>query len=353
MENNINNIIDLFNNISELRAKEYLLLNNNNVEQTINYILVNQLNENNQQEQEQKQQQQHAEQDENEKLFKEFMKNEQAEIEKGYQKQKHSCSICFDDLTIDQFYIVDECEHRFCIDCLRGHYEAQIRSRFPDIKCPHITCKKIITYEEVKHILSAEMFKRYDELLFENLVRNDKNCIYCPNSDCGIIMSVNQDHDLRIDCPNLDCAFSFCIGCRNEWHEGLTCKEWLEVNTTIQECSIMVKNDMDYYNHGVNNPFINQDYLKTLTKRQRKKYLKNFKRNIHDRSFFNNLIKRDGIVSDWIRLNLKICPHCTALVEKIDGCNDVRCICGNHFCFGCSKSIEDHGQYYNYPCYPY
>merc|ERR1711977_727095 len=39
--------------------------------------------------------------------------------------------------------------------------------------------------------------------------------------------------------------------------------------------------------------------------------------------------------------NAQICPHCTSLVERSDGCRHMRCRCGGEFCFLCGDT---------YPC---
>lgn len=35
----------------------------------------------------------------------------------------------------------------------------------------------------------------------------------------------------------------------------------------------------------------------------------------------------------------KHCPHCTRRVEKVDGCNHIRCRCGTSFCYTCGAAL--------------
>ncbi|KAL3476177.1 hypothetical protein BJX99DRAFT_258691 [Aspergillus californicus] len=34
----------------------------------------------------------------------------------------------------------------------------------------------------------------------------------------------------------------------------------------------------------------------------------------------------------------KRCPSCRRMVERVTGCNSMRCMCGQHFCYGCGSS---------------
>ncbi|KAK6818897.1 hypothetical protein PG987_016350 [Apiospora arundinis] len=56
----------------------------------------------------------------------------------------------------------------------------------------------------------------------------------------------------------------------------------------------------------------------------------------------------------------KKCPHCEAMVEKIEGCNHMECHCGTGFCYKCGlidpddgshghESDDEFGNEYNYP----
>jgi hypothetical protein len=49
-------------------------------------------------------------------------------------------------------------------------------------------------------------------------------------------------------------------------------------------------------------------------------------------------------------LNIQLCPHCNILIEKVDGCNHMKCInCNYEFCWLCLKEYESiHYALYNF-----
>ncbi|KAK0655594.1 hypothetical protein B0T16DRAFT_14890 [Cercophora newfieldiana] len=45
-----------------------------------------------------------------------------------------------------------------------------------------------------------------------------------------------------------------------------------------------------------------------------------------------------------VKKKWKACPSCKAVVEKIDGCNHISCMCGTHWCYRCGKApYDNHG----------
>jgi hypothetical protein len=40
----------------------------------------------------------------------------------------------------------------------------------------------------------------------------------------------------------------------------------------------------------------------------------------------------------WLKKYCRPCPECRVIVSKAHGCNDMMCVCGQHFCFECGES---------------
>ncbi|EGC32427.1 hypothetical protein DICPUDRAFT_89217 [Dictyostelium purpureum] len=373
MEEKISNILDLFPNLTISTVEKYLKENNNNVESTIDYLLNNNVDETttttnvniNNTTSETKSNLDNCgkgfsetnenvynfkskEDEENEKLFKEFMKNEQSQNEIANRSKSHYCDICFMDLPIEDFYILDECNHKFCNDCLSTHYTIQIRSGYSNLKCP-ANCKYIVSYEEAKHLLKGEIFERYDALLLLAHLQKDKNVLKCPYVNCGMKMIKNKDTVGDVVCPNPECETSFCIECREESHFGITCQELRELKIELAGYFSIDEED----------------------KRKREEILRSFnygpnkhaRSSINKRIFFagrsirnkeamqNNILKLKNSnirTYNWIMNNTMMCPHCSCLIEKSSGCNHIDCYCGGSFCFGCGISESEH--YGGFPC---
>merc|ERR1719223_726585 len=55
-------------------------------------------------------------------------------------------------------------------------------------------------------------------------------------------------------------------------------------------------------------------------------------------------------------LNIKPCPTCSNLIERIDGCNNVQCTCGESMCWVCGSAVSNHDPehfihgYFGYTC---
>jgi hypothetical protein len=54
--------------------------------------------------------------------------------------------------------------------------------------------------------------------------------------------------------------------------------------------------------------------------------------------------------SDNSEMQIKLCPECNVSVNKIEGCNHMKCQCGTHFCWVCDYS-QDGTMVYNHPSY--
>lgn len=92
------------------------------------------------------------------------------------------------------------------------------------------------------------------------------------------------EDDPHFKCP--DCESDYCMDCRADWHEGMTCKEY-QINVKVGP----------------------ED--------------KKFEEFVEGSRF-------------------KRCPNCGFWVEKVDGCEYIMCKCGKNFCYICGKSHVEH-----------
>lgn len=228
---------------------------------------------------------------------------------------KNYCLGCGDNLEEDQTFIVlhktRRQSHGLCSECLivylRGEIRDKLAEKHPD---PFITCcgnikKKSVCTERINLIPYAtqtQLSRREDNLLdsIMKVVESDKNlrhdfmiwyCMTDPNSkmcpwdNCqNIILDLSNDMKI-INCPY--CNRDFCRQCNVfPAHTG--------------RCDMSAAINLLYAGPSGD--------------------------------FFKGLIESG---------KAKLCPNCSCIIEKTNGCNHMKCQkCNEHFCWRCGDSIS-------------
>ncbi|CAD8149679.1 unnamed protein product [Paramecium octaurelia] len=128
-----------------------------------------------------------------------------------------------------------------------------------------------------------ELNQLYKEILVKRMLYNDSNYTWCPGFNCSNIYKL-QGLTLKIKCH---CGLKFCSKCKVETHYPITCETLKEI-TQYKESS-----------------------------------------------------------QNWTALDISVCPFCSRSIQRIQGCIQMSCVCGNHFCNKCSQPWnKEHGQDY-------
>jgi len=182
----------------------------------------------------------------------------------------------------------------FCLACIEHHLSTRIENgQVREIRCLSGGCVKFFTKEEVKHYVKPTIYAKYVKF-YNNQIKSQNNdnreiiIVNCPFPNCDEVedYEVNSS-DIKFECKN---GHKYCAKCKKpEWHEYDNCE------------------------------------------RSEESLLKKIREN-------NN--------SD----NFKLCPNCNTLIEKNDGCNQMKCIvCFYEFCWIClSKYEPSHYAVYNF-----
>ncbi|CAG8699918.1 9412_t:CDS:2 [Ambispora leptoticha] len=202
------------------------------------------------------------------------------------------CKICNDDVPVINFTnSTTKCNHKdICRACLNKNIDRQLNLKGnTNIECLERNCKVLMEYEDMKRVVSKDLFERYDHLCFRQAIRQMPDFRWCKSPDCGS----GQEHFERDKAPIMICAACGKMTCYTHdvpWHKDLTCAQYdIVIQTT------------------------------------------------------------EGATQDAIERETKPCPKCQIRIFKLEGCSHMTCAnsgCYHQFCWLCGadyKEILKHG----------
>ncbi|KAL5531088.1 hypothetical protein ACEPAG_3964 [Sanghuangporus baumii] len=200
-------------------------------------------------------------------------------------QETFDCSICMDELPIDDVARLDGCEHSFCRTCIRQYISTKLDERKFPIPCPCCTTAKdgrrvgAVSVTLIHQIgISEQAYAIFNELQISKF-SVPIHCRSCNQS--AFVDKCEFERTKILFCPFRDCTYSWCKDCQQE------------VPTSTD------------------GPIHSCDGSEEL----------------------NHLMSRQG----W-----KHCPGCQTPTEKTEGCNHMTCGtpgCNTHFCYTCGGLI--------------
>lgn len=204
--------------------------------------------------------------------------------------QEIECPICLEDYPRSKFpkhsTITEFCDHpdKACLNCLDSSITAIIeRGALHLLACP--ICPQRLTRRDVKEYASPPVYERYKYLKEQSEIPG--HYISCTNPSCG----GSQPHEIedpKMICNH--CGSATCAKHRRPWHEGLTCREFDLDDAQIER--------------------------------------------LEEEEATAKLLSGEA---------MSICPKCGQGVTKSDGCDHMRCQCGQEWCYVVSKPPETPG----------
>ncbi|CAI9093642.1 OLC1v1029191C1 [Oldenlandia corymbosa var. corymbosa] len=196
-----------------------------------------------------------------------------------------TCGICFDEVpSRSDSSTMMECGHSFCNNCWTEHFIVKINDgQSRRVTCMAHKCNEICDEESVRNMVrlrDPDLAEKFDRFLLESYVDDNKSIKWCPSvPHCGNAITVDDGDEYReVECV---CREEFCFRCASEPHSPCSCLMWE---------SWVIKG---------------QDESETV---------------------------------NYFAANTKPCPKCSKPVEKDGGCNHVRCVCGQSFCWLCGEA---------------
>ncbi|MBA0551859.1 hypothetical protein Golob_022720 [Gossypium lobatum] len=202
-----------------------------------------------------------------------------------------TCPICL--CEVEDGYWLEGCSHFFCRPCLVEQCESAIRNldSFP-ICCAHQGCNVPILLTDLKSLLLSEMLEQLFRASLGAFVASSKGTYrFCPSPDCPSVYRVADPETPGELFVCGACYTETCTRCHGEYHPYLSCEKYREF-----------KEDPDIS------------------------------------------------LKEWCKgkEQVKTCPVCGYIIEKIDGCNHIECKCGRHVCWACLEVFTCSDDCYNH-----
>lgn len=133
------------------------------------------------------------------------------------------CTICFCPVMPGEGATLRECLHSFCRECLK---QTIVNCTDAEVQCPYrddeYACAYTLQDREIKTLLSAEEYQKFEELRLSIAESRSENSYHCKTPDCGG-WCIFEDDVNEFICDS--CGEKNCLLCK-AIHKGMNCKEY-------------------------------------------------------------------------------------------------------------------------------
>ncbi|KAL5731599.1 RBR-type E3 ubiquitin transferase [Ranunculus cassubicifolius] len=199
-----------------------------------------------------------------------------------------TCYICMEDGFAKKDITRMDCGHCFCNTCWTEHFIVKINEgQSRRIQCMAYKCNAVCDEAIVRDLVNERdknLAERFERFLLESYIDDNKLVKWCPSvPHCGNAIRVNDSECCEVECV---CGNQFCFNCSSEAHSPCSCLMW---------------------------------------------------------DLWCKKSKAESETINYMTKNTKPCPKCGKPCEKNGGCNLVRCICRQPFCWLCGAATgTDH-----------
>ena len=227
------------------------------------------------------------------------------------------CNVCFSSKLGDKCTLFYPCSHVFCNSCMSDYFRIKIcDGSVKALTCPFDKCESQAIPSQVKELVDDDVYEKYEKFLLQSSLDCMNDVVYCPRKICQSPVLIENGSSIGM-CPR--CYFAFCTLCKRSYHGVQPCP--------IDEAELKT---------------LRIKYANASPEERLKLERKYGKRNL-------KYAVEDMISEDWISKNSKKCPHCKAVIQKIDGCNKMTCFrCHGNFCWLCQKGISKSSPYLHF-----
>lgn len=141
--------------------------------------------------------------------YEELLTLEEGEIIECY--EEFECLICTMEYGIGEGFMLRECLHVFCKECLSNQI---INSESPQVKCPYMTddysCDCFLQDREIRAAITQQDYEKYLENSLKMAERGIKESYHCLTVDCHGWW-INEEEANAVNCPV--CGIQNCLNC--------------------------------------------------------------------------------------------------------------------------------------------
>jgi hypothetical protein len=199
------------------------------------------------------------------------------------------------------------CGHSACVECCEHHIR-----KSSNLKCIVEQCTHEILHHEISRMLgrgdshAGRLDPKYQEIDLSQrnqcLSKDPQESGSCPQ--CGLIVFRHERGGIeKATCQR--CNYDFCTNCSSIYHYRTTCLIWQETRQAWNEWKVSGRSH--YWRR-------NQERSK-LAKKAAKA----------DKDRIRRIMEEEHLDEEYKSKNCKLCPSCDKVVEKMSGCNSMRC----------------------------
>lgn len=225
------------------------------------------------------------------------------------------CKICFIEYKEEEGVYLN-CGDFVCKECLEMHLQASVDNN-ETVKCPIMGCDTVLMNYEVERYASSEVRQKIESQALEKILNT--GALPCPTPDCTNRFFIDESFLLNEEGKGVmimcdKCFQFFCSACKDTYHYHSTCEEY-------KMCKAEWKDELEFIEE------------KKMAQKMRKPVVGNNKHpNRNKMNGKNNkpalsLSNREQYIMDelWKEKNCRHCPNCNKLIERTDGCDNMRC----------------------------
>ena len=228
------------------------------------------------------------------------------------------CPLCTAECTLDQFPLLRNCPHLFCMECLHTYTKLEIQEGRVNLKCPQ--CTELIHPNDIALLLGEKfthLLTLYESLMLRRILATDPDTRWCPRPNCTYaVIAQGCASCPKIECEHPGCGYAFCYHCKAEWHPNQTCDAARAQRNNFRSSSATFSLESGQV-------AVPPTVASSSTAAQA--------------AAAASSLNAAGVYSE-----VKACPRCQVLAVKMhDGsCNHMTCaVCGVEFCWLCMKEI--------------